>query len=188
LPLTLASWVDGVAMRNLSLPSLAGQIPWYSLVSSLASGGIPQYNGAGNFVGLSGLSAYTVGTITLSSLDTERSFTGSTSYRECKSFKVVRSGTLSTTFDLAWTSGVGNVQGRIYRNGSAVGTERQVNDGASDVYSTFTEDISGWSVGDLCQLYVKSDTSSSVAGKAKNFKIKANIPTIETSVTDTALT
>lgn len=47
LPLTLASWVDGAAMRNIgSLPSLAGQLPWYSVVGSLASGSYPQFNGS----------------------------------------------------------------------------------------------------------------------------------------------
>lgn len=131
---------------------------------------------------------YLTGSTQLSALDTVRSFTGSTSYRNSKSFILPRSGVLSISFDLAWTSTVGNVYGRIYRNGSAVGTERTVPDVASDVYSTFTEDISGWAVGDLCQLYVKSDTSTSVVGKVKNFRLSASIPTVETMVTDTALT
>lgn len=52
LPLTLASWVDGASMRNFqSLPTLAGQAAWYSIVSSLASGGFPSFNGTDKFVG-----------------------------------------------------------------------------------------------------------------------------------------
>ena len=51
-PLTLASWVDGAAMRNIqSMPSLAGQLSYYSIVTSLASGGIPQFDGVNNFTG-----------------------------------------------------------------------------------------------------------------------------------------
>lgn len=51
-PLTLTSWVDGSAMRNIqSMPSLAGQLSWYSIVSSLASGGSVQFNGVDKFVG-----------------------------------------------------------------------------------------------------------------------------------------
>ncbi len=51
-PLTLTSWVDGSSMRNIqSMPSLAGQFAWYSVVSSLASGGSPIFNGVDKLVG-----------------------------------------------------------------------------------------------------------------------------------------
>lgn len=51
LPLTLASWVDGAALRNLASTPVDQQIRYNLLVSSLASGGLPQYNGANNFNG-----------------------------------------------------------------------------------------------------------------------------------------
>lgn len=52
LPISLTSWVDGSAMRNIqSMPSLAGNLAWYSIVSSLASGGLPIYDGLTKFIG-----------------------------------------------------------------------------------------------------------------------------------------
>lgn len=51
LPLTLASWVDGAALRNLASTPVDQQIRYNLLVSSLASGGVPVYNGSNNFVG-----------------------------------------------------------------------------------------------------------------------------------------
>lgn len=50
-PITLASWVDGVALRNLASTPVDQQIRYNLLVSSLASGAFPAYNGANNFVG-----------------------------------------------------------------------------------------------------------------------------------------
>lgn len=61
LPITLTSWIDGSAMRNIqSMPSLAGQLSWYSIVSSLASGGTIRFNGSNNFVGSVGNTGYTL--------------------------------------------------------------------------------------------------------------------------------
>ena len=59
---------------------------------------------------------------------------------------IPRSGTYRTKLTLAPESGSVASFGRVYRNGVGVGTGR----GAG----SFSEDISGWSVGDLCQLYV----------------------------------
>lgn len=42
---------------------------------------------------------------------------------------------------------------RIYRNGAAVGTQRSASGG---YWGTWTEDIPGWSHGDLLQLYTRS--------------------------------
>ncbi len=72
-----------------------------------------------------------------------------------KEIKLNRSGTLRVKFDLKPTTG-GSPQatsyGRIYRNGVAVGTVQQSNDNTQWV--TKSEDISGWTAGDLLQLYV----------------------------------
>ena len=52
VPITLTSWVDGAAMRNVqSMPSLAGQLAWYNVVSSLASGSTVIFDGSQKFVG-----------------------------------------------------------------------------------------------------------------------------------------
>lgn len=58
---------------------------------------------------------------------------------------VARAGALRIKFYLA--NGTNTANGQIYRNGSAVGTLRS----GSGAYS---EDISGWSAGDLCQVYL----------------------------------
>ena len=50
-PLTLASWVDGVSLRNLASTPVDQQIRYNLLVSSRASGSVPAFNGANNFVG-----------------------------------------------------------------------------------------------------------------------------------------
>jgi hypothetical protein len=52
LPLTLTSWVDGASLRNLaSIPSGAGQFNYDTIVSSLASGGLAQFDGVNSFIG-----------------------------------------------------------------------------------------------------------------------------------------
>lgn len=51
VPLTLASLVDGISFRNLASTPVDQQFRYNTLVQSLASGGVPIYNGANNFVG-----------------------------------------------------------------------------------------------------------------------------------------
>ncbi len=88
--------------------------------------------------------------------------TASETYVKGKEIRV-GPGTLRITFDL---KGVGNVgYGRVYRNAVAVGTE-QTRNGA---YENKSEDISGWALGDLCQLYLHG-TGGAQAG-VQNFKI-----------------
>lgn len=55
--------------------------------------------------------------------------------------------------------------GKIYRNNVAVGTER-IGDG------TYSEDISGWRQGDLCQVYIKIPAGGTVT--ISNFRIYSN--------------
>ena len=61
--------------------------------------------------------------------------------------------------------------GRIYRNGVAVGTERNVS--TSPTYTEYSEDISGWSEGDLCQLYVHDTAGNGCI--SKNFRIYSDL-------------
>lgn len=63
---------------------------------------------------------------------------------------VPRSGALRIKFSLAKGGGT-TVYGQIYRNGVAVGTLQST---ATSTGVEFSEDISGWSAGDLCQLYI----------------------------------
>jgi hypothetical protein len=57
--------------------------------------------------------------------------------------------------------------GQIYRNGVAVGPLHSVS-GYSD--QTFTDDISGWNIGDLVQLYVWA-TATGSGTYTSNFRI-----------------
>ena len=78
--------------------------------------------------------------------------TTSTTYVKLKETKVGVGGTFRIKFSLAKDASL--AYGQIYRNGAAVGTEQST----SSVYPTFvefSEDIGGWSPGDLIQVYVK---------------------------------
>jgi len=84
--------------------------------------------------------------------DTERSHTGDTNWTKKKEFTVFAEGTLRITFDLKSGGAGDTAYGRIYRNGVAVGTQQTV---VGTTYATKSEDIAGWSVDDLVQLYIK---------------------------------
>lgn len=87
-----------------------------------------------------------------------------------------RSGTLRVKFYLRDSvSLANNAIGRIYRNGSAVGTA-QVQTGGTT--AEFSEDISGWSAGDLIQLYVYNDGGTTVA-TGGGLRVYENVPARE---------
>lgn len=185
LPITLTSWIDGSAMRNIqSMPSLAGQFAWYSIVSSLASGGTIKFDGSSKFIGALPGSDYAAGSY-LNSI-TAQAITSraipSTSYSKLKEIVLPRAGTLRIAFDLTFSSGPGSVRGQVYRNGSAVGTERILST-APPVTTNYSEDISGWKVGDLCQLYARLGVSGD-AGTVDDFKLYSAIPTTESVTLD----
>lgn len=81
--------------------------------------------------------------------------------------KVSRTGTLTISFDLASTAGH-TVHAKIYRNGSAIGTERTT---TSATPTTFTEDLSGWSTGDTVEIWTYTDNAASDAN-ITNFRLK----------------
>jgi len=72
-------------------------------------------------------------------------------------------GTIRVSFSLSLGdyTGTQNVQGRIYRNGVAVGTLRSGIAGGSTFLPTptYTEDISGWKRGDRLQIYARLNTT-----------------------------
>lgn len=76
-------------------------------------------------------------------------------------------GTLRIQFQLKSGNGSYNAEARIYRNGEAVGTSRSTSNTA---YQTYTEDIAGWSDGDLLQLYNYQGSGYSYAHVA-NLKV-----------------
>jgi len=111
--------------------------------------------------------------------DTERT-TSETSYVKVKSIMVPKSGTLTIKFDLGAGQDNDVVYGRIYRNGVAVGTEQSINTG---LFGTKTENISGWTIGDECQLYIH-DTVPPHVVHVKNFRIYEANPPIYSVVYD----
>jgi len=178
LPLTQASWVDGIAMRNLaSIPSSAGVFNYNIIVSSLASGGIPRYNGQNKFVG-SREAVAELGDVLQSSADTERTENGS-SYVKVKEIIVPRGGSYRLKWRMHRTASA-TAFGRVYRNGIAVGTEKS---STSDSYEQISDDVSGWSPGDLCQLYIKTSSGPN-ACYIDNFRIYENIGVDYTVNTD----
>jgi len=94
--------------------------------------------------------------------NTERTETG-TAYTKKKEILIARTGVIRVKFDLKSSSST-ICYGRVYKNGSAIGTER--NQGPS--YATYTEDISVVA-GDLIQLYAKA--SAGQICYVKNFQI-----------------
>lgn len=89
------------------------------------------------------------------------------SYVLKKSFSILQAGAYRIKFDLKNTGGVGQaaVFGRIYKNQIAIGTEQSDNTGS---YVTKSQDISGWSVGDTCELWLKISYGT---GYAQNFRL-----------------
>lgn len=77
------------------------------------------------------------------------------------------SGELRIKFAIRRIDGGQAINGKLYRNGVAVGTEQ----GASDSYVVKTEDIAGWSAGDLIQLYCKSGQATFTKGAIKDFRV-----------------
>lgn len=93
---------------------------------------------------------------------------GGTAKTKIKEIIMPRPGTFRIKFDLSRTSGT--MSGQIYRNGDAVGTQRDKSSGSYDDYTTYSEDISGWTTGDLCQLYCWCNNAVS-SGSVQNFRI-----------------
>lgn len=82
------------------------------------------------------------------------------------SLKIGKGGTLRIRFWLMCRDDTGTIYGRIYRNGSPVGTERSTK---SKDKVVFTEDIGGWSPGDTVELWVKLSSGSSVRSPSGSY-------------------
>jgi len=84
--------------------------------------------------------------------------TTSTSCVKVLEFYIPRPGAYRFKMKLqpGWEGGI--AYGRIYRNGGAVGTARSTTSQGGVVFS---QDIAGWSVGNLCQLYLRTNNAAS---------------------------
>ena len=90
-------------------------------------------------------------------------------YTKIRETEIVKSGALRIKFSLHTNNASHATYGRIYRNGVAVGTERSsVQTSAEE----FSEDIAGWTAGDLVQIYYhRSEFNLS---SVSNFRIYAD--------------
>ena len=119
-----------------------------------------------------------VGDLPEATAATEKSTTSQT-YLKLKEIAIGRAGAYRIKFSLKAAS-TGQAYGWLYRNGVAVGTEQTT---ASTTYVIFSEDVSGWAKGDLCQIYVKSGVTN-VLAYVKNFLTYSGNPIINTVTLD----
>ena len=128
--------------------------------TTFTSAGLPSScfivcNGTSFFLVANSVSPNVAGQCKLS-IPTELTYTTtSTSYAKLLELYVPKPGSLRIKFTLWSNSASVTAYARIYRNGIAIGTERS-NTATNTIYS---EDISGWSPGDLLQIYAKVSAS-----------------------------
>jgi len=105
--------------------------------------------------------------------------TGSTTaYTKEKEIRVPYSGTIDVYFELrSTTGGTDSAQGRIYVNGSPIGTERST---TSTAFQPYNETVS-IAPGDLVQLYAKF--TSGGAAEVQNFRLRESAPVTSYIVT-----
>lgn len=104
------------------------------------------------------------GDVLVGSLDTERN-SATAEYTKVKEFYIAKSGTYRVKFDLNSFNNTASAFGRVYKNGTAFGTERIT---ASSGYTTYSEDLY-FNEGDLCQLYYK--TTGGANENIRNFRL-----------------
>jgi hypothetical protein len=119
------------------------------------------------------IASYTVGDYILIEDTTEVSNNVTANDTKVAEFTLDKNGALRIKFDLKIGAGGAGSEAyaQIYRNGVAVGTRQQ--DDSSTNYVTFSEDISGWSNGDLVQLYSKTSNATYPA-YTRNFRLYAS--------------
>ena len=103
------------------------------------------------------------------SADTERN-TASTTYNKMKEIRSPGNGSLRIKFDMKSGQAGTNAYGKTYVNGVATGTERITSTGS---YVTYSEDISGFKVEDLVQVYIYTGNAIYPA-YITNFRIYAD--------------
>jgi hypothetical protein len=100
--------------------------------------------------------------------DTEQT-TGATSYTKKKETRLNRSlQGIRIGFGLKRNVG-GVAKAKIYKNGIAIGTERTNSATPVGNYQTWTEDFTGFSAGDLVQIYCYTDNGANTISVA-NFR------------------
>ena len=93
-------------------------------------------------------------------------------YIKVKEIYLSRDGALRIKFSIKSSNG-GTGKARIYRNGTGVGTERWT---TSLTYDEYSQDITGWSQGDLLQIYAAVPSAAGTLIHVKDLKVSVNNP------------
>lgn len=125
-------------------------------------------------------SEFLAGDFLFSSADTNRSTTSST-FVKVKEIQIFKGGTLRIAFTGGVDSAARDFEGYIARNDVQVGILRSTNDPAG---TTWTEDISGWTAGDLVQIYHRRATGATGFAETRNFRIFVDSLEIATVIVD----
>lgn len=140
-------------------------------------------NGDGNFTEVAYLTL--VSDTLQQSADTERSSGGDpdNTYTIKKDIEIKTNGSVRIKFDLRTSNSGYAAYGRIYKNGSPVGTQRSTTSGS---YVTYSEDFDNVTSGDNFQLYIHNTFSGGSGATAfcRNFRVYFNIFEQPTVVTD----
>lgn len=103
----------------------------------------------------------------------------SNTYTKTKEIRIDKAGTYAVSFTLySSTSPSGLVLGQIYKNGSAIGTERSIS--YPSAATAFTENFA-FAAGDLVQLYF-SGTAANNSGLVQSFYVSAVLVPTNTGV------
>ena len=163
------SALDSAAVKLTGNQTLQG-VKTFSSIPVLPASDPTTDNQAARKAYIDGKFSVTPGDYLLLSADTERT-SNSTSYAKVKEITLGIKGTIRIKFDMkAELSSGRTAYAKIYRNDVAVGTEQTQ---SNNVYTTKSEDISGWNIGDKLQLYIKNSQSDWPA-YAKNLQLYAS--------------
>lgn len=104
---------------------------------------------------INSIAKFSAGDIHLASLVQKGTFGSSDYYmNKVAEGRLGKGGTLRIKFTLKITTAYQTTWARIYKNGSPIGTLRTLRSTSNDHPAvTYTEDIAGWNIGDLVQIY-----------------------------------
>ena len=130
-------------------------------------------SGDGGLIPQGGFKPYIAGTNILA-LSAAAKDTIATSYTKMKEIIICRTGALRVYFTLSKPD-TGTAFGKVYKNGSPVGTERSSS-------GTFNEDFSSLAIGDKIQIYAYNNAAD--IARISNFSIRCSFATNEEVILD----
>jgi hypothetical protein len=117
----------------------------------------------GKMIGPENFVDYAVGDVVVAAAMTSTGYIAAGSYTKVKEISLSRGGSIRCKMKVSTSGGSSNAYGRVYRNGVAVGSQNR--GGLGSTWNSYSEDISGWTAGDLCQVYMTKGSNTDVAVK-----------------------